>query len=452
MHEYDIRASNQVFRELFDAGPHPMWVFDTETLQFLSVNHAAIEKYGYSREEFLRMSTVDIRPPEDVERYREHIRNQAAGVDRAGRWRHRSKDGRIMHVDITARRIRFEGHPAEIVTVIDVSEQVRSLENLRAAEAMYRSLVEHSMVGLYILKGSRISYANPRIAQMSGYTMEELIGMNLFDLVVPEERDELHQAIRERIAGSETSGRRVVTGLRRDGSTMILDVHNVRTGNPGQPIMMGVVLDITETRRAEQQVREYLAHIERLLNDTLRTISTIGEIRDAYTAGHESRVGNLAATLGAELGLSTEDQATLRTAGLVHDIGKIGVPVEILTKPTRLKPSEFELIKTHSQTGYDILKIIDFVQPVARIVLQHHERLDGSGYPNGLNGEQILPLAKVLAVADVFEAISAHRPYRPALGQEPALEELARNAGHLYDAIVVEACTRLIRDKGYVVQ
>ncbi len=448
---YDIHSSNQVFRELFEAGPHPMWIFDTGTLMFLAVNDAAVTKYGYSREEFLKMSTIDIRPPEEAARYREHLLNQPDGVDRAGRWCHQTRDGRTLHVDITARKVSFEGHTAEIVMAIDMSEQVDALERLQAAEAMYRGLIEHSMVGLYIVNGSKFVYANPRVAEMFGYPLDDLLNMDLLDLVDPAERDLVRAGIRERISSPVASGHRSFSGRRRDGSTIIVDVQNTRTGKPGEATMMGVVLDVTEEKLADQRTQQYLAHVERMLHDTLRTISTIGEIRDSYTAGHESRVGNLAADISAELGLDTATQQLLRTVGLVHDCGKIGVPAEILTKPARLKPEEYELIKTHSQTGYDILQAIDFRQPVAEAVLQHHERLDGSGYPHGLKDGAILPLARIVAVADVFESMSAHRPYRAALGIGPALEELSKNAGKLYDADVSAACVRLIRDKGYVV-
>ncbi len=446
---YDIHASNQVFLELFDAGPHPMWIFDSGTLMFLAVNDAAVAKYGYSREEFLRMSTIDIRPPEEAGRYREHLRDKPDGVDRAGRWRHRTRDGRILHMDITARKISFEGHTAEFVMAIDMSEHVNALERLQAAEAMYRGLIEHSMVGLYIVNGSRFVYANPRVAEMFGYPLDDLLNTDLLDLVDPAERDMVRTGIRERIASPVASGHRSFTGRRRDGSTIIVDVQNTRTGQPGETTMMGVVLDVTEEKLADQRSQQYLAHVERMLHDTLRTISTIGEIRDDYTAGHESRVGNLSSAIGAELGMDMQQLNTLRTIGVVHDTGKIGVPAEILTKPARLSAQEYELVKTHAQLGYDILQLIDFKQPVAEAVLQHHERIDGSGYPNGLKGEQIMPLAKIVAVADVVESMGSHRPYRVALGIDSALDEITKNAGRLYDGDVSAACVRLFRERGY---
>ena len=181
----------------------------------------------------------------------------------------------------------------------------------------------------------------------------------------------------------------------------------------------------------------------------VQAVSAMVELRDPYTAGHERRAGELAAAIGAEMQLAEDVVKGLRITGYVHDIGKIGVPAEILSKPGRLTATEFELIKNHARVGYEILKDVAFPWPVAEIILQHHERLDGSGYPQQLRDGEIMLQARVLAVADVVESMGSHRPYRPALGVEAALEEITRNAGRLYDADVVSACTRLFREKGY---
>jgi len=449
MTHYDIHAGNQVFLELFEGNAHPMWIFDLETLRFLAVNDAAVKKYGYTREEFLVMTTLAIRPPEEIERFKAHIRQQPDGIDQAGRWRHRTRGGVTLHLDITARKIIFEGRNAEIVLAIDVTEQVQALEDLKATEGMYRGLVEHSMVGIYVIQGMKLAYANPRLAEMFGYTPEELQDMNILDLAAPAQRDTVIAAIRARMTSSVTTGRDIFTGRRKDGAEIIVDVHNARIGARGEPIMMGVVLDVTAAKRAEAKAQEHVAHLERVLDDTLRAISALGEIRDAYTAGHETRVGRLAAALGAELGISLSEQNALRMAGQVHDAGKIGIPAEILSKPSRLNALEYDLMKTHPQLGYDVVKLIDFRQPVAEIVLQHHERIDGSGYPRGLTAETMLPLAKILAVADVVEAMHSHRPYRAGLGIDIALDEIENNTGRLYDAGVSAACVRLFRQRGY---
>ena len=189
--------------------------------------------------------------------------------------------------------------------------------------------------------------------------------------------------------------------------------------------------------------------IKRAMDETIEVISKIVEAKDPYTAGHQQRVSQLATAIAKELNFSKDKIEGIRIASLIHDIGKIGLPTEILSKPTRLTDIEFSLIKSHSQIGYDILKSIDFSYPVASIVLQHHERLNGSGYPNNLKGDKILPETKIIAVADVIEAMSSHRPYRPALGIEKALEEITQNKGILYDPDTVDACLKLFKEKGF---
>ncbi|GAF81991.1 unnamed protein product, partial [marine sediment metagenome] len=163
-------------------------------------------------------------------------------------------------------------------------------------------------------------------------------------------------------------------------------------------------------------------------------------------AGHQRRVTTLATSIATEMGRSEELIQGISMGGIVHDIGKIYVPAEILSKPTRLSEVEFDMIKAHCQAGYDILKPVEFPWPIAQIVFQHHERMDGSGYPSGLSGEDILLEARILAVADVVEAMASHRPYRPALGIDKALEEIVQNKGKLYDPKVTDACKKLFAE------
>lgn len=200
---------------------------------------------------------------------------------------------------------------------------------------------------------------------------------------------------------------------------------------------------------AQNKIQQQLAQLQSNLEDTVRAIATIVEMRDPYTAGHQARVADLAAAIARQLGLPEEQAHAIHLAGVVHDLGKINVPAEILSKPGKINNLEFGLIKIHPQAGYDILKGISFPWPIAQMVLQHHERLDGSGYPQGVNGDQIILEARILSVADVVEAISAHRPYRPGLGIDAALEEIARMRGAHYDPRVVDACVSLFRERGY---
>lgn len=192
--------------------------------------------------------------------------------------------------------------------------------------------------------------------------------------------------------------------------------------------------------------------VERLRQSVRGLIEVLGrmiERRDPFVAGHQRRVSDLARAIAAEIGLSPKAVEGLGIAGQIHDLGKIAVPAEILSKPAPLSALEYDLVKTHAQAGFDILKGISFPWPVAETIHQHHERLDGSGYPRGLRGEAIIPEARILAVADVVEAMSAHRPFRPAHGLEAALHEINRNRGRLYDPAAAEACFRMFREKGF---
>jgi putative nucleotidyltransferase with HDIG domain len=187
--------------------------------------------------------------------------------------------------------------------------------------------------------------------------------------------------------------------------------------------------------------------LKETLSDTIRAIALTVEKRDPYTAGHQNKVADLCAAIGRELGLPAERIEGMRLAALIHDIGKIYVPAEILNRPGRLTPAEFEIIKSHPGVGYDIVKDVKFPWPVGDMIVQHHERLDGSGYPRGLKGEAIILEARILAVADAVEAMAAHRPYRPAHGIEAAPEEIERHRGERYDPAAVDACARLFREK-----
>jgi PAS domain S-box-containing protein len=204
------------------------------------------------------------------------------------------------------------------------------------------------------------------------------------------------------------------------------------------------------TLRVRQAHQQHEQLLQQNMLKTVKAIAGIVEMRDPYTSGHQARVAEIAQALGRQLGLAEEEVHAIFLAGLVHDLGKVRIPAEILSKPGRLDEVEFSLIKMHAQAGYDILKDIDFAWPIAQMVLQHHERMDGSGYPQGLQGDAILLGARILCVADVVEAMSSHRPYRPGLGVAAALAELERGRGTAYDPQVVDACLVLFKEKKYV--
>ena len=212
---------------------------------------------------------------------------------------------------------------------------------------------------------------------------------------------------------------------------------------------MNFLNDITERKLLEEERIESYNRIKKTLQATVQSIALLVETKDPYTSGHQERVSQLARAIAKEMGLTKDQQDFVSTASIIHDLGKVSVPSELLSKPTKLSDLEFNLIRVHSQAGYNILKDIDFPWPVADVVLQHHERMDGSGYPQHLQGEDILLEARILAVADVVEAISSHRPYRPAMGISSALDEISKNKGILYDANVVDACLKLFRENNF---
>ncbi len=213
---------------------------------------------------------------------------------------------------------------------------------------------------------------------------------------------------------------------------------------------LNISIDIgLHKHRMEKKLRETEERLRKILEDTIKALSSVVELRDPYTAGHQRRVSELSCAIATELGLSSEEIDGLRLAGLIHDVGKIRIPAEILSCPNKLTEHDFSLIKAHPQAGYEIIKTISFPYPVARIVLQHHERIDGSGYPAGLSEHQILIETKILSVADVVEAIASHRPYRAALGITYALNEISKNSGFLFDSSAVEACLKLFKEKSF---
>jgi putative two-component system response regulator len=206
---------------------------------------------------------------------------------------------------------------------------------------------------------------------------------------------------------------------------------------------------ILRLKKTEKELREREERLGRTLGGVIQAMSMTVETRDPYTAGHQQRVADLAQAIATEMGLSRQQIEGIAMTGMIHDLGKMSVPSDILSKPTRLSEAEFAIIRTHPQVGYDILKAIEFPWPVAQILYQHHERMDGSGYPRGLSNDEILLEARIMAVSDVVEAMASHRPYRAALGIEAALEEISRKKGALYDPMVVNACLKLFKERDY---
>ena len=318
------------------------------------------------------------------------------------------------------------------------------------SEQRFRTMVEQSIAGAFIIQGDTFVYVNPRLEQILGYPVGDgLVGQPPLSIVADKDRDMAAQQLRSLLDSEARSTNFTFTAVRRDGSRAEVGVSLAKAQFQQHPALIGLMQDISDRKVAEEQISRYAKQLEHAFMQMVTLATTLSEMRDAYTAGHEKRVSEIAVAIGTEMGLDAERLEGLKVGGYLHDVGKVSIPSEILAKPGRLSPIEFELIKSHAQAGYDVLKDIEFPWPVAQIALQHHERLDGSGYPNGLKGEQIILEARILAIADVVESMASHRPYRAALGIDRALAEIERGSGSLYDPEIVKICIRLFREKNY---
>jgi PAS domain S-box-containing protein len=342
----------------------------------------------------------------------------------------------------------------ELRDAVERRERKRAEEALRASEERFRTLSDllPQIVFETDSKGT-LTFTNQFGLKSVGYSLEDFqSGINIFALVAPEDRETITKRVQEILSGSETASREFQL-MRKDGGKFPILMQANAILEYGVPIgIRGIAIDITERIKAEAKLRDSLDGLRKALSGIIQVLSAVSEKRDPYTAGHQRRVADLAGDIGQEMGLTADRVEGLRMAGIIHDIGKVSIPAEILSKPASLTNLEFEMIKSHPKVGHDILHDIDFSWPIAQMILQHHERMNGSGYPQRLKGDDILLESRILAVSDVIEAMASHRPYRPALGIEAALREIEKNRGILYDPVVVSACLALFREKGYALK
>ena len=333
-------------------------------------------------------------------------------------------------------------------------EQIFSLIN---TDQPYRILLEEMSEGaLTVTPDGLILFSNKRFAEMVKSPLKNVIGCNLQKWVDPE-----HLKILESLLSEDSKekhrGELLLVTVNGDRVPIYISIAKVRVGKEAD-IFCLVATDLTEVKHIEAIVaakKMALAaltasqELQESFEESIKAIANTVESRDEYTAGHMRRVGQLAPAIARELGLSEETIHGIELASTIHDVGKISIPVEILTKPAKLSKVEYLLIQTHTEAGYDIIKKIKFPWPIALLILQHHERMDGSGYPQGLKGEEILLGARIIAVADVIEAMVSRRPYRSELGIDAALAEIRQGRGTLYDPPTVDACILLFQEKGF---
>jgi len=439
--ESALAESEERYRAMFERNRAVKLLIEPETGAIVDANPAAADFHGYSYDRLCGLNIADLNtlPAEELEA----ALAQAAGSEVSTfLFRHRLASGELRDVEVNTGPVDVGSRTLLYSIVHDVTERIKAESALRESEERFRSLAER-VPGFVSIKDADQRYlylSSLRGAKVSG-GKEAWIGKLPGDVWSDDEAQTSRDAAERALAG-EMVDELVCIGD-KDGRHF-RSVHFPITLEDGTALVGGLMLDVTAQVEAEEEVRRQAEQLRRTVEGAVLAMSQVVETRDPYTAGHERRVAELATVIGRDMGLTAAELDGLRLGALIHDIGKIAVPAEILAKPGRLSAVEFNLIKQHPRSGYDILSVIDFGRPVAEMVLQHHERLDGSGYPQGLTTQDLLPETCILAVADVVEAMSSHRPYRAALGREAALAEIRDGAGTRYDPDVVAACERVM--------
>jgi putative nucleotidyltransferase with HDIG domain len=314
---------------------------------------------------------------------------------------------------------------------IEIESRRKAQKALRMSEINFRNMINNNADGILILdEGGVVRFMNPAAAAMFGTRAGSLIGKTFNRPVSREKSIELDIP-------------------RREGTSIVAEMRVMETEWEGRRTLLASLRDITERQRMQRELQQSLENLKEVMHGTIKAMALTVETRDPYTSGHQQRVADLVRAIAREIGLPAERIEGAYMGAGIHDIGKISLPAEILSKPGQLSEIEVRLIQEHPKVGYEILRGIDFPWPIAEIVLQHHERLDGSGYPRNLAGNDILLEARIVGVADVVETMSSHRPYRPSIGLDKAIEEITTQRGRLYDPDVVDACLKVVNEKEF---
>jgi PAS domain S-box-containing protein/putative nucleotidyltransferase with HDIG domain len=452
-----LRESEERYRLVVESASEGIVLLDLKgTIR--EVNAKALELSGFDREELVGRNFAQLLP---------HLRMDAARLLRAfkdvitggerelSEWTMTNKRGEEITFFAPYSVINKGGRPVGLSVILqDISQRRQAEAHLRESEEKYRVLVEQSLQGMVVAQGvpPRLVFANRAIGEMLGYSVQELLSLpaeRIASLIHPEDRGFFFRRYADRLQGKPALPGYEVRGIRKDGSVCWLELHSSPIEYGGHPAVQAVFLDISERKEAERELLKSYETVQETLMGTVNALAAAVEKRDPYTAGHQRRVAELAGAIARELGLPEDRVNGVLMAGLIHDIGKIFIPAEILSKPSKLSEIEMMMIRTHSQAGYDVLSTVDFPWPVADMVLQHHERMNGSGYPRGLIGAQIPQDVRILSVADTADAMASRRPYRAAHSTEQTLEEVMQNRGELYDHDAVDAVLKLVTQDGY---
>jgi PAS domain S-box-containing protein/putative nucleotidyltransferase with HDIG domain len=446
-----LKRSEENFRHTLDESPLGVRIISADG-ENLYANREILNIYGYeNREELNTIPHAKRYTKETLREYEARKEMRKTGNDGPSNYEVSiiRKDGQIRHLEVFRKRVLWNGKTQFQALYNDITKRKQAELNLKESEERYRAVVENAHESILITQNMKIVFANQAAVKNIGYPMEKLINENLLKFIHPDYVDIVRDYHLRRIKGEDVLSRYTFRILADNGEIKWVELNTSVFEWDKKPATLNFLKDITESKLLDEERSESYKRIKKTLDATINAIAMIVETRDPYTTGHQQRVSQLSEAIAIEMGLSDDRRDFITTAAIMHDIGKLSIPAEILSKPTKLTAIEFELIKTHSQSGYNILKDINFPWPVASVILQHHERMNGSGYPNNLEGKDLLLEARIIAVADVVEAISSHRPYRASLGIDFAIDEIFKNRGTLYDADVADTCLKLFKEKNF---
>ncbi len=374
-------------------------------------------------------------------------RHQVEGSLSFGSAGHKEK----MSFLLSTAKLDFRSQSLVMVTLLDITERKEGEKALQMSEENFRRSLDDSPLGVRMVsEEGETLYVNRAALDIFGCdSIEEWRTIPTAKRYTEQSYAEFKVRREKRRLGEDAAPEYEIEIVRKSGEVRRLQVWRKDTLWNGEKHFQVVYRDMTDLKEAQEGLHRTLESLRKSFAAIVQVMVAAVETRDPYTAGHQLRSADLARAIASEMGLPQEKIDGIRMAGSIHDIGKLSIPAEILSKPTRLSEIEFCLIKEHARKGYELLKDVESPWPLAEIVYQHQERLDGSGYPRNLKGEEILIEARILAVADVLEAMASHRPYRPGLGIDAALAEIEKNSGIFYDSTVADACLRLFREKGF---
>lgn len=422
-----------------------LWVTQEGRIDY--VNQAAVGIFEQSKESLLATKIFDIDGNFLIQDWPEYWQEVQSKKTLITEIIYKSKNGRSFPIEVTAHHMKHNSSQYMCIIVKNLAERQRVENALRRSEEE-KSLILDSLSEFVAYYDSKLKvlWVNRAVSEVVGEPASRLIGLTWEQIWQKLNVETGIHPVKTVVQTGKYHKKEVTS---KDGRSWFIRAYPVKNLEDDIVGIVEVALDISQRKSAEQQRRLNLARTRRILEETVEALAATSERRDPYTAGHQRRVSQLACAIARELGFSYDRVEGVRMAANIHDVGKVYVPAEILSKPTTLTRLEFSIIQTHPQIGYDILKDIEFPWPIAKIVLQHHEKLNGLGYPNGLASKDILIESKILTVSDVVEAMASHRPYRASLGIDAALDEIQGKKGDFYDQEIVEICLNLFNRKKF---